>query len=203
MKAVYFRNNQPHFQYIGRAFSITVISHDAVPQPVIDKLRAARQQALRDIDEDDLPDKAYRKGVVSGEFEQQLEKLLHRKRHQEHPFKNPSAAAAVAEAIQEYDGRFYTLISYAVMSNHVHLVIDPALQVPDDYDGTSDIKGYVNVDGIIGRVKGKAAYNVRQAIDRPGTPYGATVTSTAASATSGTCGLRFGTYCAIRKRRDW
>ena len=58
------------------------------------------------------------------------------------------------------------------MSNHIHLVVDFHIQVPDDYDGESDIPGYQNVASVIGRIKGKAAYNVRQAIGRSGTLWG-------------------------------
>ncbi len=168
MKTEYTRRKQPHFQHIGATFSVTLLVHDAVPRPLLEKLRSEREARIQEIDLDSLPDKALRKAHLHSEFERQLEELLSRKDQQEHPLCQPVAARALAARVLSYHAQFYNLCAYCIMSNHLHLLLDFSVQVPEDYDGVSEIPEYQNLHTVMGRIKGGAAYEVNKVLKRRG-----------------------------------
>lgn len=162
------RNGQPHFQHFGDVFSVTIAAHDAVPQQLLDRAIARRKQVLLQIEADSLPNKSLRKAEIQEKYFLYLEKLLHAKRAQEHPFLNTLAAQAVVDRIWKYDQTYYEVLAYTVMSNHVHLQLDFSIQCPVDWDGVSIIEGYRNLAQVIGQIKGGAASDVNKALGRSG-----------------------------------
>ena len=161
-----YRNNHPHFQHFGDVFFVTISAHDAIPQQLLDRAIARRTEVISQIEADDLPNKAARKADIHAKFFLYIEKLLHEKREQEHPFKDPLAAQAVVDRIWKYDGVYYEILSYSVMSNHIHLQLDFSIQCPVDWDGISPVAGYKNLAQVVGHIKGGAANGVNKTICR-------------------------------------
>jgi hypothetical protein len=170
LKTEYRRNNQPHLQPIGATFSVTLIAHDAIPGALLKRVSERRDVLLMEIDRDNLPQKSVRKRDIHERYFQYMEKLLHQKREQEHPFKNLIAAKALEDRIKMYAGKYYDLIAYSIMSNHVHLQIDLSVQCPATPNGMSigELADYVNLATIIGRIKGGGSYDVNKATGRKG-----------------------------------
>jgi REP element-mobilizing transposase RayT len=54
------------------------------------------------------------------------------------------------------------------MSNHVHLLLDFSVQVPEDWDGLSEIPGYKNVSDAMKLIKGGISYSVNKILGRTG-----------------------------------
>jgi hypothetical protein len=162
------RNGQPHFQHIGGVFSITISAHDAVPQQLLDRAISRRKDAIFRIETDSFMNKSARKAEVHKKFFLYMEELLHAKREQEYPFQNAAAAQAVVDRVWKYDQVYYGILSYTVMPNHVHLQLDFSVQCPIGWDGISPIKGYRNLAQVIGHIKGGAACDVNNAINRSG-----------------------------------
>lgn len=171
LKTEYRRNNQPHLQPIGATFAVTLMAHDAIPEALLKRVRERRDFVLREIDRDNLPQKPARKRDIQDRYYQYLEKLLHEKREQEHPFKDPIIAKALEDRIKEYKGEYYDLLAYSIMSNHAHLQVDFSPQLPGIKAGTHihDLSEYVNLATVIGKIKGGATYGANKATGRQGT----------------------------------
>ena len=172
MPSYYRHNNQPHIQPIGATFSITILTHDAVPEPEIKALRDKRDRALHKIELDGAPDKDYRDSLMHALYENELEDLLNQKRQQEYPFKNYLAAEAFIQRVKQYHKQYYHLLALVVMANHVHLLLDFSVQLPLNHDGISMPKGYTKLGVVMNRIKGGGAYDVNRAIGREGPLWG-------------------------------
>ncbi|MFM9949918.1 MAG: transposase [Saprospiraceae bacterium] len=170
MKTFYKRKNQPHFQDIGAAFCVTVTCHDAVPRAILEALQEERRQALAEIEANPtLKDKLMARAELHLQFEEKLETLLHADSVQEHPFKKAAAAQIVFDQIKKYDGQYYHLCAACVMSNHIHFLVDFSIQVPVGWDGSFEIEHYVNLDKVVGYIKGGSSYEVNKQTGRTGT----------------------------------
>lgn len=171
LKTEYRRNDQPHLQPIGATFAVTLMAHDAIPEALLEKVRRRREIVLLEIEQDNLPQKSERKAAIHERYYQYLEGLLHQKREQEHPFRHKVAAKAMENRIRQYDGEYYDLVAFSIMSNHVHLQVDLSMQLPTAEAGTGNkaLCDYVNLATIVGRIKGGGTYDVNQAIGRKGT----------------------------------
>lgn len=164
----YYRKGLPHFHPMGAIFAVTTQLIDAVPRALLTNLQYESEQIISNIEVDGLPEKALRKRGVHRAYEMALEKLLHQKHRQEHLLSNPAAAKLVADKIMEFDGQFYDCLAYAIMSNHIHLLLDFSIQLPIDYDGVSQIPGYVNLDTVMKRIKGGTAHPINRLSGRKG-----------------------------------
>jgi REP element-mobilizing transposase RayT len=163
----YTRKNQPHFQHIGATFSITLMAHDAVPKIVLASLQEERKAALAQIAPNATAEEHLLRAKIHGDYENKLEELLHAHSEQEHLFRDAEIAGVVMDQIHKYDNQYYTLETACIMSNHVHLLLDFSVQVPENWEGEV-IPGYKNVGDIVGYIKGGASYRVNKAKERNG-----------------------------------
>lgn len=163
----YTRKNQPHFQHLGAIFSITLLTHDAVPKITLDKLREERKIALAQISKSTIEDESLLRASIYGEYENKLEELLHLSTQQEHLFKDQEIAKIAMAQIKKYDREYYSLDAVCIMSNHIHLLLDFSVQVPSNWDGEV-IPNYKNVSDIVGYIKGGISYSVNKAKGRNG-----------------------------------
>lgn len=168
MKTEYIRNNQPHFQHIGAAFSVTIMIHDAVPEAWLDNLRSEREDAISRIQTDDPKEAQLQKDTIYSLYDQQLEAMLNAKREQENPFLNELAARCCIENVKKYDGQYYRLDAICVMSNHVHILMDFSIQVPADWNEEDEIPNYKNLAELLGRIKGGTSSCVNKVLAREG-----------------------------------
>ena len=65
-------------------------------------------------------------------------------------------AKIVIDSLKYYDGKYYTLIAYCIMSNHVHLIIDK-----------SNLE-FASLSAIFGSIKGYSAGLINKLIGRTG-----------------------------------
>jgi hypothetical protein len=171
LKTEYIRNDQPHFQPIGATFAVTIMAHDAIPEALLNRVRKRRQEVLLQIDRDNLPQKAARKREIQDRYFQYIEKLLHLKSEQEHPFRNPAIGTALENRIKEYAGKYYDLVAYSIMSNHAHLQIDFSIQC-SGVQGKTEAEAlgeYVNLATVLGKIKGGSTYDANKVTGRKGT----------------------------------
>lgn len=168
MKTVYRRNGLPHYQYVGATFAVTTVLHDAVPKISLKRLQQERDQIVKSVIKVDHSGEDWFQDMMRHDYGLKLDKQEALIDKQEHLLSNPIAAQIVADKIMQYDGIWYTCIAYVIMSNHIHFLLDFSIQVPDNYDGKSDLPGYVNLHTAIGRIKGGSAFEINKALGRKG-----------------------------------
>ena len=168
MKTQYRRNNLPHIHPIGAAFSVTTIVHDAVPAGKIAKLKEERDRQIAILQSQQIPVVAQEIAQVSMRFEQDLELLLAEKREQEHPFRDAGAALAVLRRVGLYHGELYHCHAACVMSNHLHLLLDLSVQLPEGWAFGEEIPDYHSLAEVMRKIKGGSANVVNRLVGRKG-----------------------------------
>jgi len=167
-KTEYERLGQPHYQHLGATFSVTIAAHDAIPKALLLRVKKRKRIVLDTIDQDNLPNKQRRKHDIQARYYAYIEELLHRQYSQEYVLQNPLAAAKLEERIKAFDGQYYNLLAYSIMSNHAHLQLDFSVQCPQGWDWASPLPDYVNLATVLGKIKGGSAYDINKETGRKG-----------------------------------
>ena len=162
MRTEYTSRNQPHFHHIGHTFSITLTAFDALPPADLHAAKTKRDAALLSTEALTLVERQRQRFEIHQQYEREFEYLLHQKQTQTHPFKETDVAQTLLDHFKSYHEQLYTLRAACVMSNHIHLLLDLATQVPADYDWKSELPDYINVDRIVGRLKGGASFKLNR-----------------------------------------
>ena len=115
----------PHWTRGGAAYAVTFRLFDSLPQVVMDEWRAERQSI-----EDRA--KSQNRSLTHHElrrldelYSERVEKQLDAG-HGECWLRDPRIAALATGALKHFDGQRYQLISWCVMPNHIHAVVQPA-----------------------------------------------------------------------------
>ncbi|MEZ4987577.1 MAG: transposase [Saprospiraceae bacterium] len=166
IKTFYIRKGQPHIVPIGACFSVVMLAHDAVPAPKLEALRQERAMAVIALRRNQESDDAI--AALEAAYTEKMEDLLNAKHHQEYPFRNAEAARILMERIQLYDGKYYRLDAACVMPNHLHLLLDFSIQLPENWAEDSPVPGYQPLHKALGQIKGASARLINRAQGRSG-----------------------------------
>lgn len=140
----------PHWHQDGVYCSVTWRMGDSLPREVLEGLAAEREAWLKQHPE---PWNEATELEYFDRFNRRIDKWLDAGKGS-CPFRNPSLARIVGNAIQHFDGDRYDLVSYVVMPNHVHVLFRP-------------MNGYA-VGEIVKSWKGFSAYEVNQWLGKSG-----------------------------------
>lgn len=98
----------------------------------------------------------------------EIDKLLHKIDEGPHYLKQTKVTKIIEDEIKRFDGEFYDLICYCVMSNHVHILIDTKLQLNEDFSEDEIEMNYTQLDVIMKRIKGPTAIYSNRELKRSG-----------------------------------
>jgi putative transposase len=97
-----------------------------------------------------------------------LDYLLHKIEIGPHYIKQPKIIKIVETELKRFDNEYYDLICYAIMSNHVHILIDTQQQLNDQYSEDQLDINYVPLETIMKRIKGPTAVYANRELERSG-----------------------------------
>ena len=164
-----YRKRLPHIHPVGATFFITFRLEGSIPVASLDKLRKKYDDKYETILFDDQPLKTERIALLYQKYFDEFDELLHAVKSGPTWLESPAIAKLVEEQLMKYDGEFYDLLCYCIMSNHVHIVFDTSIQVPIFYDSDLDDDfGYVQVDQIMKQIKGPVAVYANRLLGRTG-----------------------------------
>ena len=165
-KAFYTRK-LPHFQPLFSTFFITFSLIDSIPKGQLSILNKEYKEKLKEADQ--IEDENVRFEVATElkfDFITRMDQMLEKIQAGHHYLKNKAVAKVVAEAIQKYDKRYYNLICYTIMSNHVHMLIDTSIQEFQIKNGVLSKPLYL--DEIMKLIKGASANLSNKILNRSG-----------------------------------
>ena len=173
MKIYHERGYLPHLTPPGGIFFITAVLKGTLPAHVVEQLREDRAIQLKQLQKEKLTKsnskrieemtKSYKRYFLK------VDNVLDKSSNQKQYLKNKNCANILADKIKQYDGEFYTLIAYCIMSNHFHLLIDTSLQLQKLSEGTQPTtKNYTSLSKIMQLIKGASAYKINQHLGRKG-----------------------------------
>ncbi|GAB2523235.1 transposase [Spirosoma aerophilum] len=168
MKIEYARN-LPHLQYVGATFFVTFCLKGSLPAAVVQELIAERERAIKHLKEKGeggTADAVYREHK---RYFARIERTLDAGRYGHDWLKSPAVAEVVARRIREADWVGYALLAYCIMPNHVHLVVDTAMQLdtlqPDEEISSTNYRQLYQTLKVI---KGSSAFEANQLLGRTG-----------------------------------
>ena len=163
----YYRRNLPHIQPPGATFFITFNLTGSIPKHISQqyitekrKLEAAAQTTFKQ--KQDIPEK-------KREWFRKFEETLDQANNGPVWLKNEQIAKLVSESLHHLNGKVYSLISYCIMANHVHVVLTPLEIQPSVTDNkqTHNMR-YHSLSSIMHSLKSYTAQKANQILGRSG-----------------------------------
>jgi putative transposase len=159
----------PHIQPLGYTFFVTFNLFGSLPREVINKIKKEhelRQHEIRFSDRSDKDVLLYREQRVHFQrYEEALDKF-----HGGIEFlKDSQIAQIVADKIHQFDGQYYDLLSYCIMPNHVHMVVDFSVQLHPNFKFLE--KEYTQLHKVMSLIKGSTSHQANAILDRRGTHF--------------------------------
>ena len=165
----FYKRTLPHIQPVGATFFVTFRLHGTIPNGKLYQWR-----------------KEYEKNIhnIIGEIEQEYEQLIYKERKRMFGkydsyldtcssgatyLKQPEIAELVAKEIYRFNGDLYDLVAFCIMSNHVHLLIDTSIQLPEFFCPKEwEMLELEPLQNIMKRIKGPSAVYSNRILKRSG-----------------------------------
>lgn len=118
------RGYLPHWELPGATYSVTFRLHGVLPRAAIERLQEERRYIERAITGGVRPLTAVEELDVRGHMEQRYDDAMHTNVCVAH-LSDPAIANLVAKVLLHFHNTRYRLEAWAVMPNHVHVVLTP------------------------------------------------------------------------------
>lgn len=151
------RRNLPHIYPEDSILFITFRLKGSIPQSVLAGMQLEQEEKSREILSSNLSKSQKEEQLYLQEkrFFLRYDQAMERNAKAKDFLKNVQIAKIVANKIHEYDGKYYDLLSYCIMSNHVHLLFHTS-----EYD--------THPSKIMQYIKGGTSYSCNQYLGRKG-----------------------------------
>ena len=165
MKTFYYRH-RPHIQPPGATLFVTFRLYGSLPRHVIEEIK----------DEYDKLNKWMTECILAGQGKKEYEtyynrqkqliakydEYLHTTSTGPHYLKIEKIAKLLCESMRFWDGKRYDLLSYTVMSNHVHIVFTPL---------EKELGEYYSLERIMHSIKSYTGIEANKILNRTGKPF--------------------------------
>lgn len=163
-----YRRNLPHVQPIGACFFVTFRLKGSIPKVRLYELKQEFQSRIAQLrietSSDCFEGKLYNE---QKRYFAQYDQLLDAIQEGPHFLKEKKIADIIAKQLHRYDNDLYELLAYCIMSNHVHILIDTCVQLPEKLDSSDFSKiDFEPLQNIMKRIKGASARYINIEMNR-------------------------------------
>ncbi|MBN1974585.1 MAG: class I tRNA ligase family protein, partial [Sedimentisphaerales bacterium] len=122
----------PHWTKTGSIYAITFRLADSMPIDVLEQYRTDRKNIIHNAESQNRSLTDYEKQELVRLYSNKIETYLDTG-HGHCYLREPQIAELTANALKHFDGERYDLIAWAIMPNHVHVIIKPyeGFELPD------------------------------------------------------------------------
>lgn len=159
----------PHFHRIGATFFITTHLYGSIPTHILQKLQLRRDSLIEQIKQEKQEDREKKIYMVRRAYFQEYDAYLDICQNGPRHLEIPAVAAIVEREIRRYDQQYYNLITFTLMPNHIHLVLDFSIQLRQITPFDLDL--YTNVSEVMRKIKGSSGFHVNKVISNTGSPF--------------------------------
>ena len=159
----------PHFHRIGATFFITTHLYGSIPKEILQKLQAKRDLQIQQIKQGNQEGKDKEIYMVRRAYFQKYDAYLDTCQNTPMHLAIPEVAAIVEKEIRRYDGKYYNLVTFTLMPNHIHLVLDFSIQLKQI--NPFDLELYTNVSEVMRKIKGSSGFYANKVIENTGNPF--------------------------------
>lgn len=165
-----YDNHLPHIAPIGATFFVTFRLADSLPQAFVNRIRAERDQKIQQLEKEQPA--GYELAIINTkkQFFKKYDIRLDTNPMGACYLKQPEIAEIVKAKLREFDSDKYHLLSYCIMSNHVHVLFDTSEQIRNERgELTGQVpENYVQLHEIMRLIKGNTAYKANKLLGRKG-----------------------------------
>ncbi|MBL7780890.1 MAG: hypothetical protein JNM22_06705 [Saprospiraceae bacterium] len=160
----------PHYHPLGATFFVTFRLYGSLPKSFLDELSAWYNCELERI-EQKLPgtERPTALAYLQRDYFHRLDRALDQCLHGPMVLSRPDVASEVVGQLNRFDGEYYHLQGYTILSNHCHVLLDFSAQA--DSVGQVDVATYKNLDYVMQRIKGASARAINLILESTGTPF--------------------------------
>jgi putative transposase len=164
----YYKRNLPHIQPRGMIFFVTFRLYGSLPKSIITEFEA------------DYKYEKTKLNKIENERQRNIAKFDHRKRsfakwdelldktkNGPHYLKEQEVMQIVKDELHRFDGEYYDLVCYCIMSNHVHILIDTGIQ-EDGLEENDLFDNHIDLRTIMKRIKGPTARYINRHLNMKG-----------------------------------
>ncbi len=165
----FYRRHLPHVQPMGGTFFVTFRLFDSLPLAIVKQLRDEfLKQKINLLREPTSENKIALLKLRKSQFAR-YDAVLDGSQYGDCFLREQKHAELVIDEIQRWNGKLYDLLAYCIMPNHVHLLFDTSLQLPEEleYSQLESIE-YKPLQDIMKQVKGATARFLNQSLRRSG-----------------------------------
>jgi putative transposase len=184
---IQYRSRLPHIAPIGASFFVTFRLADSLPQKVVQALKLELNDAIKQLEKD--KPKNYKQLIRNEKkrFFSKYDEQLDHKPYGNCDLQKTEIATIVQEQLHRFDNDLYELVYYSIMPNHVHILIDTAIQVTEYemIDGVATPfwseelpKYFKELDEIMRRIKGASAYFCNKILKKQDNHFGKRIVMT-------------------------
>ncbi len=164
-----YRQKFNHINPIGATFFVTFRLHGSLPKSSIDRIKIKCEGEISSA-----------KSIVSAKernatifqlrkkYLVEFDDIIDSIKSGPHYLTESNIAKIIKEQLHKHDGSLYNLICYSIMSNHVHMLIDTDINLPDIEVGENLLINYTPLYDIMKRIKGSSARYINIALKRSG-----------------------------------
>ena len=172
MRTTYYKRFLPHIQPIGATFFVTTRLAGTLPKSVLTKLRSDYQNKIDLLKREKLPNWKLEVYLEGKRYFQKYDDYLDQSLCKITYLKQPAVAEIVIQQLERFNGKWYDLLAYCIMPNHIHLVLDLSIQIPP-FALEQDIltMEYQQLTLIMKRIKGASGRYANQFLGRTGQAF--------------------------------
>jgi len=165
---VFYKQSLPHILPIGATFFVTFRLNNSLPQVYMRKISDELEAKIFEIRTSHFLDpeaEIYKQQkIFFKKFDAALDKVYDGIDY----LKNDEVAQIIADRMHKYDGKYYDLLAYCIMPNHVHLVIDTSVQVQGLKKDEINAENYKQLDVIMQLIKGGSSFEINKVLNQTG-----------------------------------
>ena len=165
---VFYKQSLPHILPIGATFFVTFRLNNSLPQVYMRKISDELEANIFEIRTSYFlnPEAEIYKQqkIFFKKFDAALDEVYDGIDY----LKNDEVAQIIADRMHKYDGKYYNLLAYCIMPNHVHLVIDTSVQVQGLKKDEINAENYKQLDVIMQLIKGGSSFEINKVLNQTG-----------------------------------
>ena len=155
----YYRRNLPHIIPLGATFFVTFRLHGSIPKSILEALKKKREENLeklflnKELSENERQAELF---ALEKHHFAQFNHTLDTIKEGPHQLRIPELAQIVVDRMEAFNGKYYKLCSYVIMSNHVHALLDFSIQIGENKFQLNE-DNYKQLESVLGLIKGGSA----------------------------------------------
>ncbi len=159
----------PHFHRVGATFFITTNLYGAIPKETLKQLQIKRDELIGRIKQENQVDKEREIYMIRRAYFYELDTYLDACQNSPKHLTIPEVAAIVEKEIRKHDGKYYNLVAFTLMPNHMHIVLDFSIQL--SFINPFDLDLYTNVSEVMGKIKGSSSFYANKILGNSGKSF--------------------------------